>query len=269
MGGRARSAPAGDGGSPAENGVDLALPGLAEVYAAYVRATAGLLEQPGALEAELWLSAQLGTLRSAAPHAQGYRLALTDLVRVMADAATPGAVAFLRVFAAVGPGALRRAAGRAADMCVAGGSPEPMWSASPGDLRCRDVFSVQDGTLAGEQIVAEFRYRDGSGRHALVVRLDHGRPVEVVVVGDLTGMMATLNKAAAAEECVLMRLGRATAAERLRAAFAPPALPAEEPAAEDRRDGGKGAGGPEWFARLPIALHRIDVLSRESRAARD
>ncbi|MEU6751417.1 hypothetical protein ABZ914_34825, partial [Spirillospora sp. NPDC046719] len=52
-------------------GPRLMLPGLREVYAAFVREADALPALPGALQAEVWTSAQLGTLEAAAPHEAG------------------------------------------------------------------------------------------------------------------------------------------------------------------------------------------------------
>ncbi|RFU38157.1 hypothetical protein DZF91_29175, partial [Actinomadura logoneensis] len=67
----------------------LLLPGLREVYRVFVRAADELPALPGALPAEVWVSAQLGTLEAAAPHAEGRRAALGDLVTCLRAAGTP------------------------------------------------------------------------------------------------------------------------------------------------------------------------------------
>lgn len=224
------------------------------MYDAYVDGAVALVGMPSALEAELWLSAELGGLQAAAPHAEGHRNALTDLVRVMAGAETRGAVAFLRTFAAIGPRALRAAAARAADALVRKGVPEPGWAADAGDVVPGEVSSIQDGSLDREQIVCEFRYRDGTGRHALAVRLEQGLPTQMVAIGDVAAMTAQVGKAVEAEQCVVVRIDGGTTAERLRQAFAAAAdLPGE------RRD--RPWQDQEWFAYVAFSLHRIDALA--------
>ncbi|NVI91542.1 hypothetical protein HUX53_30760, partial [Actinomadura sp. BRA 177] len=64
--------------SRSSTGPELMLPGLRDVYAAYVREADALPALPGPLQAEVWASAQLGALEAAAPHVQGRRAALGD-----------------------------------------------------------------------------------------------------------------------------------------------------------------------------------------------
>jgi hypothetical protein len=80
---------------------------LAEVYEVYLQTAEELVALPAALDAELWTCAQLGGLNTAAPHSDGYRYALADLIGVMEGAESRAALAFLRVVAAVGPTAVR------------------------------------------------------------------------------------------------------------------------------------------------------------------
>ncbi|WP_067457427.1 hypothetical protein [Actinomadura macra] len=198
----------------------LTLPGLREVYDAYVREAAALPALPDALRAEVWTSARLGTLEAAAPHAQGRRAALGDLITCLRAAATPGTRAFLRALAAIGPREGRRAAGRAAD-ALGGVEPAP-WEGALGRVVPGQAWLIQEGPLDGDRLVCEFRYgeRGPAGMHALAVRLSYGDvPAEVVVVGDVPALMTAARQAMQAELCVVQPYGAAAVGVRLRAAL--------------------------------------------------
>ncbi|WP_146778698.1 hypothetical protein [Actinomadura craniellae] len=209
-------------GVPSQGG-GLALPALAEVYAAYVRAADELPGLPGALQAELWVSAQLGALESAAPHAEGFRVALADLAGRLDAAGSPGARLFLRVLAAIGPRPLRPLAGR-----LAGEGTEPGWAGELGQVTAGPAWLIQEGPLDGDRLICEYRYPGGTGQHALAVRLSAELPTEIVVVGDVPGMFADVRRAVQAELCVIMPWDPTAAAARLRASLdAPGGLPAD------------------------------------------
>ncbi|WP_395106847.1 hypothetical protein [Actinomadura sp. SCN-SB] len=202
----------------AVQGPRLTFPGLREVYRAYARAAGELPGLPGALQAEVWTSAQLGALESAAPHAEGRRAAVSDLITTLRDAGTPGARTFLRALAAIGPTGARRAAGRAAGELAA--QPEPEWAGSLGTVTPGLAWLIQEGPLDGDRLVCEFRYEGGTGLHALAVRLSYGdAPTEIVIVGDVPGMMAAARKAMQAELCVVQPYDAAAVGPRLRAAL--------------------------------------------------
>lgn len=196
------------------------LPGLREVYAAFVREADALPSLPGPLEAEVWASARLGALEAAAPHAQGRRAALGDLITCLRAAGTPGARAFLRALAAIGPDEGRKAAGRAAD--ALGGVPAAAWEESLGRVVPGQVWLIQEGPLDGDRLVCEFRYEDTGegGLHAVAVRLAHGDvPAEIVIVGDVPALMAAARQAVRAELCVVQPHDPAAVGPRLRAAL--------------------------------------------------
>ncbi|MGK5557546.1 hypothetical protein ACSNOI_38660 [Actinomadura kijaniata] len=226
---------------PASREPRLLLPGLREVYAAYVRAAGALPALPSALQAEVWASAQLGSLEAAAPNAEGYRAALGDLIMSLRAAATPGAKAFLRVLAAIGPAEARTAAGRAADAL---GAAEPSWAGALGRVVPGTVWLIQEGPLDGDRLVCEFRYEGGADLHALAVRLGYGdEPGEVVVVGDVPALMNAARQAMQAELCVVQPYDAAAVGPRLRAALA-----AGRTFAED------------CHPALAVARHRADAL---------
>jgi hypothetical protein len=195
----------------------LSLPALEPVYAAFCAAADELLALAGPLQAELWISQQLGVLQSSAPHAEGHRRALSDLVQYLRDAATPGAALFLRASAAIGPVWLRKGAARAADEIGMAGLPA--WATELGRVEAGDAWLVQDGSLGGDQVGAEFSYPGRTETHALVVTFEHERPLEALIIGDVPGMRQQVAKAVEAEEAVLMRLAPAVVGRRLTVAY--------------------------------------------------
>ncbi|WP_116026310.1 hypothetical protein [Thermomonospora umbrina] len=202
-----------------DTGPDLALPALREVYRAYVRAADGLPGLPDALQAELWASTQLGALESAAPHTAGHRLAMGDLIAVLHRAGTPGARAFLLAIAAIGPEWARRAAAKAAATLDA--APGPPWAPDLGRVTPGPAWLIQEGPLDGDRLVLEFRYGPESSapHHALAVRLMQDGPSEIVLVGDVAGLMADARKAVQAELCSVQQVAPAAAATRIRTAL--------------------------------------------------
>ncbi|MFA1544305.1 hypothetical protein [Actinomadura monticuli] len=230
--------------SRSSTGPELMLPGLRDVYAAYVRESDALPALPGPLQAEVWASAQLGALEAAAPHAQGRRAALGDLIGCLRAAATPGARAFLRAIAAIGPVEGRTAAGRAAD--ALGDAPAAPWEESLGRVVPGQAWLIQEGPLDGDRLVCEFRYK-GAGTadmHALAVRLTYGdAPAEVVIVGDVPALMGAARQAMQAELCVVQPYDSAAVGRRLRAV-----LTGAEPLPE------------ACYPALPLARHRAALL---------
>ncbi|MBD2897693.1 hypothetical protein amrb99_66570 [Actinomadura sp. RB99] len=227
-------------------GPRLMLPGLREVYAAFVREADALPALPGALQAEVWTSAQLGTLEAAAPHEAGRRAALGDLIMSLRAAATPGARTFLRALAAIGPSVGRTAAGKAADALR--DLPAPPWEGSLGRVVPGQAWLIQEGPLDGDRLVCEFRYEDAgtAGMHALAVRLSYGdSPTEVVIVGDVPALMTAARQAMQAELCVVQPYDAAAVGERLRTA-----LNDAEPLPE------------ACYPALALARHRAELLGR-------
>lgn len=220
------------------------LPGLREVYAAYVRASAELVALPNALRAELWVSAQLGALERAAPHAGGHRLALADLVSCLRRTGTAGARTFLLALAAIGPTEVRRAA---REPGVAAGDL-PSWTPDLGRITPGLTWLIQEGPLDGDRLVCEFRYAGGAQHHALVVRLGAAEmPTEIFVVGDVPGMMADARKAVQAELATVQPIAPTAVGARLRAALAP-------------QPTGRAALPDDCYESLALARHRAAAL---------
>ncbi|WP_026414607.1 hypothetical protein [Actinomadura oligospora] len=222
-------------------GPRLLLPGLREVYEVFVRASGELPGLPAALPAEVWVSAQLGTLEAAAPHAEGRRAALGDLVTSLRAAGTPGARTFLRGLAAIGPAEVRKIAASAADGMRA---EEPSWAGDLGAVTPGQVWLIQEGPLDGDRIVCEFRYPDGRDLHAIAVRLGYGdTPTEIVPVGDVPALMTAARQAMQAELCTVQPFSPAAVGERLRAVL-----------------GGAQTVPDECYPALALARHRVSLL---------
>ncbi|MDX6743571.1 hypothetical protein [Actinocorallia sp. A-T 12471] len=227
----------------------LALPGLLPVYDLYVRSGAELLKLTSALEAELWLSAQLGELSQAAPDPDALGKAYSDLVKVLRRAGTPGAHAFLATMAAVGPDDHRPAAAKAAaDLSGPLLPAPPAWTADLGKAAAVDACSIEDGTLDRTQYLVEYRYPDGGGHHAMSVSLSAGLPVQLVAVTDMMGMRAEIRRVLEEGEVVVSTLPLPVASRILRPAFV-------ELDAVPRRE----LTGP-FHANLLFAAHRMSLL---------
>ncbi|GAA1855657.1 hypothetical protein GCM10009736_23140 [Actinomadura bangladeshensis] len=236
------------------------LPGLREVYEAYVREADSLPALPGPLQAEVWASAQLGALEAAAPHEQGRLAALGDLIGCLRAAATPGARAFLRAIAAIGPVRGRAAAGRAAD--ALGDVAAAPWEGSLGRVVPGQAWLIQEGPLDGDRLVCEFRYEGAgtAGMHALAVRLSYGdAPSEVVIVGDVPALMAAARQAMQAELCVVQPYDAAAVGARLRTVLTE-AVPGGRGGSSPHRKHGAEPLPEACYPALPLARHRASVL---------
>jgi hypothetical protein len=219
---------------------ELRLPGLRELYEAYARAAGELPALGDPLRAEIWASAQLGTLERAAPSAWAYRLAVADLTVVLRRAGTPGAHAFLLVLAAIAPPELGRLAAKSA--AALDGLTAPPWAPQLGQVSAGPAWLIQEGPLDGDRLVGEFRYPDGPHHHAIAVHLATDETVTgLVVVGDVPGMMADVRKAVQAELCTIQPVAPAAVAARLK-----DALNAELP--------------EDCYPALALARHRIAVM---------
>jgi hypothetical protein len=88
-------------------------------------------------------------------------------------AASPAALALLRVLAAVGAPALRTAAGQAAARLAARDVADPPWAAQAGAPQVRDCWHYADVGGRQESLTMTFAY--GERQHAVSVLIDHGR----------------------------------------------------------------------------------------------
>jgi hypothetical protein len=148
---------------------------VAETFAGVLieaRDALGALDDP--VDAELWGSDLIGALASSAvSHASLMDTLTRSLVPVAEAAATPAALALLRVFAAVGSPALRAAAGQAAGRVHAQDVADPPWAGSVGAPQVRDCWHYADVGGRQESLTMTFAY--GDKQHAISVLIDHGR----------------------------------------------------------------------------------------------
>ena len=136
------------------------------------RQVLGDLDDP--VDAELWGSDLIGALASSAVSQASLMNTLTgSLVPAAETAATPEALALLRVFAAVGSAALRAAAGQAAARLRDDDVADPPWSGVIGAPRVGDCWHYADVGGRQESLTMSFAY--GDKQHAVSVLIDHGR----------------------------------------------------------------------------------------------
>jgi hypothetical protein len=135
------------------------------------RQVLGQLDDP--VDAELWGSDLIGALASSAAGQASLMGTLTGSLVPAAEAATPEALALLRVFAAVGSPALRAAAGQAAGRVSAHDVADPPWAGTVGAPQVGDCWHYADVGGRQESLTMSFAY--GDKQHAVCVLIDHGR----------------------------------------------------------------------------------------------
>jgi len=219
------------------------------------RQVLGALDDP--VDAELWGSDLIGALASSAAGLSSLMDTLTSsLVPAAETAATPEALALLRVLAAVGSPALRTAAGQAAVRLSAHDVADQRWAAEIGAPRVRDCWHYADVGGRQESLTMTFAY--GEAEHAVSVLIDHGRGGKIrdtwVVKG--SGLRADTERAAQGNPLVVFQVIGATDARfRLAQAIAAGECP-EQP---DQVD--------DVVAHRALLRARLDLLSsRESPA---
>jgi hypothetical protein len=165
----------------------------------------GRLDDP--VDAELWGSDLIGALASSASGQASLVTSLTgSLVPAAEAASTPGSLALLRVFAAVGSPPLRAAAGQAAARVRAHGVADPPWAASLGSPRVGDCWHYADVGGRQESLTMTFSY--GDQQHAVCVLIDHGRggKIKDAWVAKATELRAETEKAAGDDPLVVFEL---------------------------------------------------------------
>jgi len=126
------------------------------------------------VDAELWGSDLIGALASSAAGPASLADSLTgSLVPAAEAASTPEALALLRVFAVVGPPAVRSVAEQAAARLSAHGVEDPPWAGTLGSPRVGDCWRYADVGGRQESLTMTFAY--GDRQHALCMLIDHGR----------------------------------------------------------------------------------------------
>ncbi len=200
------------------------------------------------IDAELWGSDMIGALaRSGSDEAATMRDLTSALVPAAEEAATPEALALLRIFGAIGSPGLRDAAAQAADRVAALGVSEQPWAAELGMLKVAECWHFGDVGGRQESVTMTFAY--GARKHALSVLIDHGRggKIKDVWVADATGLLDKTFLAAQTDALVVFEeLDPASAHARLEHAIAA----GESPEQPDQRD--------------DIAAHRALLYARMS-----
>jgi hypothetical protein len=206
------------------------------------------------IDAELWGSDMIGALSRSAPDETTAAQNLTDvLVPACEEAATPEALALLRIFAAIGSPGVRDAAAQAADRVAALGVAEQSWAAGLGLPRVADCWHYSDIGGRLESVTVSFAY--GDKEHALSLLIDHGRggKIKDAWVSDAAGLLDKTFMAAEADPLVVFeRLSAAEAHRRLSHAISA----GEAPANPDQRD--------DLAAHRALLYARMNLLEVES-----
>jgi len=142
------------------------------------------------VDAELWGSDMIGALSASAADTDDVMTELaTSLVPAAEQAATPEALALLRIFAAIGSPGLRASATQAAERVIERGVPDPDWAATIGSPTVGECWHYSDVGGRQESVTMSFSY--GGSEHALSVLIDHGRGggIKDAWVGDAAGLL--------------------------------------------------------------------------------
>jgi hypothetical protein len=187
------------------------------------------------IDAELWGSDMIGALsRSTGGQPAAMSALATSLVRAAEEAATPEALALLRIFTALGDPGLRRNAAEAAKRSRATGVPDPAWADGLGTPAAGDCWHYSDVSGQQESLTATFTY--GARSHALSVLIDHNRGGRIrdVWVGDAEGLLDKTWMAADNDPLVVFEtMDARDAGDRLRQAIAAGECPAKPDEADD------------------------------------
>ena len=177
------------------------------------RQVLGGLDDP--VDAELWGSDLIGALSSSAAGQASLTDALTgSLIPAAEAAATPEALALLRVLAAVGSPPLRAAAGQAAARLSAHGVADPPWARTIGAPQVRDCWHYAD--VGGRQDSLTMTFAYGDRPHAVCVLIDHGRGGKIsdTWVAKGAGLRADAEREAGRDPLVVFEMIDAAGARR-------------------------------------------------------
>ena len=173
----------------------------------------GQLDDP--VDAELWASDLIGALAASAAGSSSLMQTLTgSLVPAAEAASTPGALALLHAFAAVGSPDLRTAAAQAAARVHSRDVADPSWAGTVGAPQVRDCWHFADAGGRQESLTMAFAY--GMRQHALSVLIDHGRGGKIrdTWVAKGPGLRAAAEQEAGGDPMVLFELIDAADAHR-------------------------------------------------------
>ena len=142
------------------------------------------------VDAELWGSDMIGALSASAADTSDVMTELAaSAVPAAEQAATPEALALLRIFAAIGSPELRAPAAQAAERVTERGVPDPDWATTIGSPTVGECWHYTDVGGRQESVTMTFGY--GDSEHALSVLIDHsnGGGIKDVWVGDAAGLL--------------------------------------------------------------------------------
>ena len=243
MGGKSRSRQGRKKSTPARRspgrGVTrraLHLPGLRDVYDAVLASSADLAAVADALDAELWLAANVCAIRAKAPDDDGYRLAMLDLIDEAGRDGRRQCLVLLQTMAAAGPIGLAEpahlAARRLSERMAAPGADRgvdpaelPGWVDHLGKAEVVGYCAVWTDVF-GEfmQVYCEYTHPGPGRRHGLLFTIDLGfqgilKNIDVIVKpADLDQVVADMARDAERDGGRFERIPPADAAGRLRAA---------------------------------------------------
>lgn len=158
----------------------LRLPGLREVYDAVIAGCAGLATAADALDAELWLAANVCAIRADAPDDGAFQLAMLDLIDEAERDRRRQCLLLLRTMAAAGPHGLSEPAARAAARLTNRSAPGTGGPAGLPDW----VDTLGETTVIGDccvwtdvygeytQVYCEYVHADAGRRHGLLFTID-------------------------------------------------------------------------------------------------
>jgi len=249
----------------------LRLPGLRSVYDAVIGACGELAGVTNALDAELWLAANINVLRAKAPTGEVFHLAMLDLIEQAAQMGRRDCLVLLRTMAAVGPQGLmesaRRAGGRLAARLPDDAVVLPHWVDLLGATSVGDCYLWTDVFGEYAQVYCQFTHRDGDRRHGLLATVDlayRGALTNVDLVTlerDVDQVAKDMERDARRDDGHFQVITPAQAAGLIRAAldaFTDPTLP-------------KLATGPRFeeafYAALPSAVLRVAAMPGGDRSA--
>jgi hypothetical protein len=194
------------------------------------RAALSCLDDP--VDAELWGSDVIGAL-SAAGQAAAMTALTQNLIPAAEDAATPEALAVLRVFGALGSPELRDAANQAASRVAARDVADAPWAGQIGAPHVRDCWHYADTSGRQESVAITFAY--GEREHTVSVLIDHGRGggIRDIWVAKGPGLFDTELAVGDDPRLLFETLGTAHARARLQQALTAGECPEDKDQADD------------------------------------
>jgi hypothetical protein len=203
-------------GRPRRHGA--AVPDEDAVAGQVARSFLGAGSEPDPVAVELVASDMAGMFWNRTPPGEDANAAEVALLRAVGRRRDPGALAFLRAFAAVAPSAEVRAEAAAAAESVAGrGAVDPPWASTIGRPVLRECWRLADVYGDTESLVCVFAY--GRRRHCLSALVDRGDGeawIRDLAVLDQPGRVLRQVRKAAAEAGPLATLEQVDPAEARR-----------------------------------------------------